>query len=147
MPVAATILDERACAGFPSIDHTYVHTHTASRFISHNHNQAKRCYVGFKNRLETCYYYYYYYYLTPVLSSQGMKKITLCNTKKYKNQAGINLTPPPPSQNSHVVRWHCTIVGPYYYYYFVSPPAQSRIIIIIIIPQTKKAEMGKYFKK
>ena len=32
----------------------------------------------------------------------------LCNTKKYKNQAGMNLTPPPPSQNSHAVRWHCT---------------------------------------
>jgi len=29
---------------------------------------------------------------------------TLCNTKKYKNQAGMNLTPPPPSQNSHAVR-------------------------------------------
>jgi len=29
--------------------------------------------------------------------------------KKYKNQAGMNLTPPPPpSQNSHAVRWHCT---------------------------------------
>jgi len=29
--------------------------------------------------------------------------------KKYKkNQAGMNLTPPPPSQNCHVVRWHCT---------------------------------------
>ena len=27
--------------------------------------------------------------------------------KKYKNQAGMNLTPPPP-QNSHAVRWHCT---------------------------------------
>jgi len=27
--------------------------------------------------------------------------------KKYKNQAGMNLTPPPPSQNSHAVRWHC----------------------------------------
>ena len=38
-----------------------------------------------------------------------MKKITLCNTKKYKNQAGMNLTPPPPpSQTSHAVRWHCT---------------------------------------
>ena len=37
-----------------------------------------------------------------------MKKITLCNTKKYKNEAGMNLTPPPPSQNSHAVRWHCT---------------------------------------
>ena len=28
--------------------------------------------------------------------------------KKYKNQAGMNFTPPPPSQNSHVLRWHCT---------------------------------------
>jgi len=27
--------------------------------------------------------------------------------KKYKNQAGMNLTPPAPSQNSHAVRWHC----------------------------------------
>jgi len=25
--------------------------------------------------------------------------------KKYINQAGMNLTPPPPSQNSHAVRW------------------------------------------
>jgi len=33
--------------------------------------------------------------------------IMLCNTEKYKNQAGMNLTPPPPSQNSHAVRWHC----------------------------------------
>ena len=51
--------------------------------------------------------YYYYYFLTPVLNSQGMKKITLCNTKKYKNQAGMNLSP-PRSQNSRAVRWHCT---------------------------------------
>jgi len=35
-------------------------------------------------------------------------KNTLCNTKKYKNQAGMNLTPSPPSHNSHAVRWHCT---------------------------------------
>jgi len=28
--------------------------------------------------------------------------------KKYKNQAGMNLTPPPPSQNCYVVRWHCS---------------------------------------
>ena len=47
-------------------------------------------------------------FLTPVLNSQGMKKIALCDTKKYKNEAGMNLTPPPPSQNSHAVRWHCT---------------------------------------
>ena len=36
------------------------------------------------------------------------EKITLYNIKKYKNQAEMNLTPPPPSQNSHAVRWHCT---------------------------------------
>jgi len=50
-----------------------------------------------------------FFCLTPVLSSEGMKKITLCQIqKKYKNQAGMNLTPSPPSQNSHAVRWHCT---------------------------------------
>ena len=42
-------------------------------------------------------YCYYYYFLTPLLNSLGMKKITLRNTEKYKNQAGMNLTPPPPS--------------------------------------------------
>jgi len=36
----------------------------------------------------------------------GNEKTKLCNTKKYKNQAGMNLT--PPSQNSHAVRWHFT---------------------------------------
>ena len=41
-----------------------------------------------------------------VLNFQRMKKITLCNTKKYKNQTGMNFT--PPSQNSHAVRSHCT---------------------------------------
>ena len=40
------------------------------------------------------------------------EKITLCNIKKYKNHAGMDLTSPPPSQNSHAVRWHC-----YYYDY------------------------------
>ena len=44
-------------------------------------------------------------FLTPVLNSQGMKKLRYA-IKKYKNQAGMNLTP-PPSQNSHAVRWHC----------------------------------------
>ena len=38
----------------------------------------------------------------------GNEKIRYAIQKEYKNQAGINLTPPPPSQNSHVVRWHCT---------------------------------------
>jgi len=42
-------------------------------------------------------------FLTPVLNSQAMKKLR-CNTKKYKNQAGMNLTTPPPSRNSHAVR-------------------------------------------
>ena len=79
-------------------------------------------------------------FLTPVLNSQGMKKLRYAIQKKYKNQAGINLTPPRPSQNSHAVRWHCTAESErrlagnkkliyyyyYYYYYYLSPPAQSR---------------------
>jgi len=47
-------------------------------------------------------------FFDPGTQFPGNEKITLCNTKKYKNQAGMNLTPPPPSQNSHAVTWHCT---------------------------------------
>ena len=56
--------------------------------------------------------YYYYYFFDPGTQFPRKEKITLCNIKKYKNQAGMSLTPPPPSQNSHAVRWH------YYYYYY-----------------------------
>jgi len=45
-------------------------------------------------------------FFDPGTQFPGNEKITLCNTKKYKYQAGMNLTP-PPSQNSHAVRWHC----------------------------------------
>jgi len=58
-----------------------------------------------KKLKRACYYYLFFYPGTQFL---GNEKITLCNTKKYKNQAGMNLTPPPLSQNSHAVRWHCT---------------------------------------
>jgi len=57
-------------------------------------------------------------FLTPVLNSQGMKKITLCNTDKYKNQAGVNLTPPPiiiiiiiRSTTLPSVLWRCWLGG------------------------------------
>jgi len=33
----------------------------------------------------------------------GNEKITLCNTKKYKNQAGMNLTPPPPPSHFIII--------------------------------------------
>jgi len=43
----------------------------------------------------------------------------------------MNLTPPPPSQNCHVVRWHCTAESEWmllklkadfcYYYFFFTP--------------------------
>ena len=47
--------------------------------------------------------YYYYYFFYPGIQFLGNEKITLCSAKKYKNQAGMNLTPPPPPpQNSHV---------------------------------------------
>ena len=48
------------------------------------------------------------YFSDPGTQFPGNEKITLCNTEKYKNQPGMNLTHPPPSQNSHAVRWHCT---------------------------------------
>ena len=47
-------------------------------------------------------------FLTPVLNSRGMKKYAV-QYKKYKNQAGMNLTPPLP-QNYREVRWHCTAI-------------------------------------
>jgi len=47
-------------------------------------------------------------FFDPDTQFAGNEKITLRNTKKYKYQAGMNLTPSPPSQNSHPVRWHCT---------------------------------------
>jgi len=50
--------------------------------------------------------YYYYYYYDPGTPFPGNEKILLCSTK-VQNQAGMNLTP-PPSQNSHAARWHCT---------------------------------------
>ena len=62
---------------------------------------------------------YYYYFFWPRYSIPEERKNYAMQYKKYKNQAGMNLTPPPPSQNSRAVRWHCT--------------AESIIIIIIII--------------
>jgi len=47
-------------------------------------------------------------FLTPVLNSRGMKKLRYAIQKKYKNQAGIEPFTPPPSQNSHAIRWHYT---------------------------------------
>ena len=54
----------------------------------------------------------------PSTQFPGNEKNMLCNTKKYKNQAGMNLTPPPASQSSHAVRWHCTAESINYNYYY-----------------------------
>jgi len=45
-------------------------------------------------------------FFDPGTQFPGNEKIMLCNKEKYKNQAGMNLTP-TPSQNSRAVRWHC----------------------------------------
>jgi len=63
-------------------------------------------------------------FFDPGTQFPGNEKITLCNTENYKNQAGMNLTPPPPSQNSHAVRWHCTAE---------SERRVAEIIIIILL--------------
>ena len=51
--------------------------------------------------LYKCDYYNFFY---PGTQLPGNKKNYAMQYKKYKNQAGMNLTPPPPSQNCHVVR-------------------------------------------
>jgi len=54
-------------------------------------------------------FYYYYYFFDHSTQFPGNEKNYVMQYKKYKNQAVMNLTPPPPpSQNSHAVRWHCT---------------------------------------
>jgi len=35
----------------------------------------------------------------------------------------MNLTPPPPSQSSHAVRWHCTAESINYNYYYYDDDA------------------------
>jgi len=66
---------------------------------------------------------HYYYYFDPGIQFPWNKKNYAMRYKKYKNPAGMNLTPPPPSQNSHAVRWHCAAESErrvaYYYYTFV----------------------------
>jgi len=57
-------------------------------------------------------------FFVPGTQFPGNEKITLCNTKSAKNHAGMNLTPPRPSENCHVVRWHFTPNYYYYYYFF-----------------------------
>jgi len=52
--------------------------------------------------------YYYLFIDRGTQFPENEKKLRYAIQKKYKNHAGINLTPPPPSQNSHAVRWHCT---------------------------------------
>jgi len=51
------------------------------------------------------YYYYYYYYLDSGAQFPGNEKKYAMQNKKYKSQAGMNLTAPLSSQNCHV--WHC----------------------------------------
>jgi len=73
-----------------------------------------------------------------------MKKLRCAIQKKYKNQAGMNLAPPPPSRNSHAVRWHCTAI-------IIFKPTSTKlqaektrldiIIIIIIIIEVMDASI------
>jgi len=39
----------------------------------------------------------FFYFFDPGTQFPRNEKITLCNTKKYKNRAEMSLTPPPPS--------------------------------------------------
>jgi len=92
------------CAIYDAIKLTLcaMHSQTSEIVPSHNSERSLKTTPAFGRN----YWHHYYYYFDPGTHFPGNEKITLCNTKKYKNQA--NLTPPPPSQNSHAVTWHCT---------------------------------------
>jgi len=59
----------------------------------------------------------FYLFFDPGTQFPGNEKITLCNTKKYKNQAGMNLTPPPP----------------YYYYYYYNGCKTAVVMVPVIL--------------
>jgi len=48
------------------------------------------------------YFFIFLFFFTPVLSAQGMKKLSYAK----KNQAGMAITPRPPSQSYYEVEWH-----------------------------------------
>jgi len=48
--------------------------------------------------IQICLYYYF------LIIPREIKKNYAMQYRKYKNEAGMNLTPPPASQNSHAVR-------------------------------------------
>jgi len=72
-------------------------------------------------------------FLTSVLNSQGMKKLHAMQYKKVKNHAKMNLTPPPPSQNSHAVRWHCSAESSFSY----------SLLLFLFYPASTKLQAGK----
>ena len=95
-------------------------------------------------------------FFDPGTQFPSKEKITLCNIKKYKNQAGMNLTPPGPSQNSHAVRWHCTVeskprvaeIKSWFLCHRPTDQLRKLIIIIIIIiiifsPPSQKPQAEK----
>jgi len=69
-------------------------------------------------------------FLDPVLSSRVMKKITLCNTKKYRIQAGMNLTPPPPYNTDMRYCWINRLILALCEKYDVSTKPISRYFLV-----------------
>jgi len=70
-------------------------------------------------------YCYYYCFFDPGTQFQGMKKIALCNTKKYK-KSSWNEPYSSPSLNNCVGEGHSSFLLLLLLLLFLSPPAQSR---------------------
>jgi len=81
-------------------------------------------------------YYYYYYFFDPGTQFPGNEKLRYAIQKKYKNQAGMNLTPPPPSQNSHTVGWHCTAESERRVAEILSGP----LLLLLLLSQSRRQE-------
>ena len=78
----------RSVGGLKLVDEKVVGKFAAPR---NSRTRWRRVPVQQKNIIIIYYYYYYYFYPRYSIPSE-LKKTTLCNTKKYKNQAGMNLS-------------------------------------------------------
>jgi len=109
-PASASPHATRSVAGCHCVTHsTTRHSNSTPGRIAVRRNRANLCHEKTSKINETAdqlIVIIIVIFCDPHTQSQGMKKLRYAIQKKYTNQAGMNLTPPPPSQNSHAVGWH-----------------------------------------
>ena len=75
-------------------------------------------------------------FFDPGTQFPGNEKLRYAIQKKYKNQAGMNLTAPPPSQNSHAVGWHCIAESERRVAEILSGP----LLLLLLLSQSRRQE-------